>query len=132
VLDLRDELSIARAEEYEPGTELADGLLDIVAHNQREPDLTRLFTVLAAESIAPEHPGHARFQERYRGVRTALAHGIAEDQRAGRLNTAIDPVELATLLTAVMVGLQLQFLLDPETVDMVGPLRALLALLRPS
>src|SRR5689334_5922393 len=45
VLDLRDEESIARAEE-EQADDFADGLIGIVAHNQRDPDLTRLFTVL--------------------------------------------------------------------------------------
>jgi AcrR family transcriptional regulator len=132
VLDLRDELTMARAEQRPRDTSLADGLIAVVEENQREPDLTRLYTVLAAEGVAPEHPGHERFQERYRNVRGALAHAVEEDQRAGRLNTAIDPVDLATLLTAVMDGLQLQFLLDPESVDMVEPLRALFALLRPS
>src|SRR3954449_280723 len=51
VLDLRDETTIARAEERTKAgqIDLVDGLLDLVSHNQREPDLTRLFTVLAAE-----------------------------------------------------------------------------------
>ncbi|WP_037496661.1 TetR/AcrR family transcriptional regulator [Solirubrobacter soli] len=129
VLDLRDETSIARAEERHE-TDFADGLIGVVADNQREPDLVRLYTVLAAESVAPEHPGHDHFQERYRGVRAALAHGIDEAQQAGELDAGIDAVHLATLLTAVMDGLQLQFLLDPESVDMVEPLTALLTLLR--
>src|SRR3954468_7062199 len=130
VLDLRDEEGIARAEQRVE-TDFANAMIATVAHNQREPDLTRLFTVLAAESVAPEHPGHDRFQERYRTVRAALAHGIEEAQRLGQLEPGIDPVHLATLVTAVMDGLQLQFLLDPESVDMVEPLTALFALLRP-
>ena len=129
VLDLRDAETIARAEEERADT-FASGLIGVVAHNQREPDLTRLFTVLAAESVAPEHPGHDRFQERYRSVRSALAQAIDEAQEAGELDPAIDPAHLATLLTAVMDGLQLQFLLDPESVDMVAPLTALFGLLR--
>jgi AcrR family transcriptional regulator len=129
VLDLRDETTIARAEERHE-SDFADGLIGVVADNQREPDLVRLYTVLAAESVAPEHPGHDRFQERYRSVRAALAAAIAEAQQEGQLDSAIDPVHLATLLTAVMDGLQLQFLLDPESVDMVEPLTALFTLLR--
>jgi AcrR family transcriptional regulator len=129
VLDLRDETTIARAEERRE-SDFADGLIGVVADNQREPDLVRLYTVLAAESVAAEHPGHDRFQERYRSVRAALAAAIDEAQEAGQLDTAIDPVHLATLLTAVMDGLQLQFLLDPESVDMVEPLTALFTLLR--
>jgi len=129
VLDLRDETTIARAEERHETT-FADGLIGVVSDNQREPDLVRLYTVLAAESVAPEHPGHDRFQERYRNVRAALAVGIDEAQQSGQLDGAIDPVHLATLLTAVMDGLQLQFLLDPDSVDMVEPLTALFALLQ--
>jgi AcrR family transcriptional regulator len=128
VLDLRDETTIARAEGRT--ATFPDGLIGVVADNQREPDLVRLYTVLAAESVAPEHPGHERFQERYRDVRAALAHAVDEAQEAGQLDRTIDPVNLATLLTAVMDGLQLQFLLDPESVDMVEPLTALFALLR--
>jgi AcrR family transcriptional regulator len=129
VLDLRDETSIERAD-ARGATDFTDGLIGVVADNQREPDLVRLFTVLAAESVTPEHPGHERFQERYRTVRAVLAQAIEEAQEAGQLGSAIDPANLATLLTAVMDGLQLQFLLDPESVDMVEPLTALLDLLK--
>jgi AcrR family transcriptional regulator len=129
VLDLRDENTVERAE-ARGATDLADGLIGVVADNQREPDLVRLFTVLAAESVAPEHPGHERFQERYRSVRSVLTQAVDEAQQAGDLVTGIDPAHLATLLTAVMDGLQLQFLLDPDSVDMIEPLTALLTLLR--
>ena len=131
VLDLRDELSAARAEERARAGnwDLAEGLLDVVSHNQREPDLTRLFTVLAAEGVAPEHPGHERFQERYRHVRLVLTQAAREAQESGRFRSDVDPAIIATLLAAVMDGLQLQFLLDPESVDMVEPLAQLLKLL---
>src|SRR4051812_10091513 len=48
VLELRDEETLARAEER-PAAGLVDGLLGVVADNQRSPDLTRLYTVLSAE-----------------------------------------------------------------------------------
>jgi AcrR family transcriptional regulator len=130
VLDLRDRDDSARIEAQE-FSGLADGLLAAVRHNQSAPALPRLYTVLSAESVDPEHPGHARLRERYETVRAALAHGIAEAQAAGELTERIAPDRLATLLAAVMDGLQLQFLLDPEAIDMVGPLADLLAALRP-
>lgn len=128
VLDLRDEESIARMEE-EGISSLADGLLTLVAHNQRESDLTRLYTVLSAESVAPEHLGHDRFQERYRELRVVMAEAVRERQEAGELDAGLDPVEIATLLAAVMDGLQIQHLLEPEAVDMVEPMRTFLRLL---
>jgi len=132
VLDLRDQDDAARIEaQAEEFDGFADGLLEVVRHNQSAPALPRLYAVLSAESVDPEHPGHERFRERYETIRAALALGIAEAQEAGELTDRIAPDRLATLLAAVMDGLQLQFLLDPEAVDMVGPLADLLAALRP-
>ena len=84
--------------------------------------------MLAGESAAPEHPGNERFRERYRFVREGMAQGVRES--AGEFDPALDDTIVATLLAAVMDGLQLQFLLDPESVDMVEPMRTLLKLLR--
>ena len=120
VLELRDEESIARAEAADHA-DFVSALRELVAHNQREPDLTRLFTVLAAESVAPEHPGHEHFLERYRMVRAGLAEGIEQAQAAGQLRADLDPRVVAILLAAVMDGLQLQYLLDPDSVEMVEP-----------
>jgi AcrR family transcriptional regulator len=133
VLELRDEETAARAEARarEDGVaELRRGLLEAVAENQARPDLTRLYTVLSAESVAPEHLGHAHFQERYQTVRAAMSHAVREAQEAGELDPAIDPLDAAILLIAVMDGLQMQFLLEPETIDMVAPFSRFLDLLR--
>jgi len=132
VLELRDEETATRAEERARAGDatFAEGLLGAVEHNQRQPDLTRLYTVLSAESVAPEHLGHEHFQERYRAVRVAMAHAIREAQEAGELDPAVDPLDAAILLIAVMDGLQTQFLLEPETIDMVAPLSRFLELLR--
>lgn len=132
VLELRDRDDAARIEQqaHELDT-VADRLLAAVRHNQQAPQLPRLFTVLSAESVDSEHPGHQRFRERYRTVRARIAQGVANAQEAGQLTAEIAPEAFATLLAAVMDGLQLQFLLDPETVDMVEPLADLLAALTP-
>ena len=128
VLELRDQETIARAQELQDA-EFVSALLHLVAHNQREPDLTRLFTVLAAESVAPEHPGHEHFLKRYTMVRAGLAEGIEQAQAAGQLRADLDPRVVAILLAAVMDGLQLQFLLDPDSVEMVEPFTAMMNLL---
>jgi AcrR family transcriptional regulator len=130
VLDLRDQDDTARVlAQLGDEARLDDALLAVVRNNQAAPALARLFAVLSAESVDAEHPGHDWFRERYRAVRAALARGAADAQAAGELTGAIPPDHLAVLLTALMDGLQLQFLLDPESVDMVEPLAGLLALL---
>ena len=87
--------------------------------------------MLAAESVNADHPGHQRFVDRYRFVRTDMSGQIAAEQEAGTLSAEIEPERLAVLLIAVMDGLQLQHLLEPDAVDMVRPLADLLALLTP-
>jgi AcrR family transcriptional regulator len=130
VLALRDEDDTERlgAQAF---SGLTEGLLAAVGHNQKSPGLVRLFTVLSAESVDPDHPGHEYFRERYRALRAALGGAIAEAQAAGELSDRIAPDRLAILLGAVMDGLQLQFLLEPEAVDMVQPLADLLTALAP-
>jgi hypothetical protein len=49
---------------------------------------------------------------------------------AGTLPADIDAPVVARLLLAVLDGLELQHLLDPEPGDIAGPLEAFLALLR--
>jgi AcrR family transcriptional regulator len=127
VLDLRDERTASHA--GLDNTSLVEALLRIVADNQRDPDLTRLYTVLSAESVAPEHLGHEHFLQRYRMVREVMSQAVHDARESGELSTAIDDVTVATLLAAVMDGLQLQYLLEPEAVDMVEPFRAFLQLL---
>jgi AcrR family transcriptional regulator len=129
VLDLRQRDNAALVQEKIKGSHgLADTLLALTRHNQAEPELIRLFTVLAAESVDVDHPGHDRFVERYRRVRVNLAELVATEQSEGRMDETIAPSSLAILLMAVMDGLQLQHVLDPGSVDMVGPLAELLAM----
>jgi AcrR family transcriptional regulator len=130
VLDLRAEDNadlVQRMTDRSQG--FADTLLALARHNQERPELIRLFTVLVAESVDVDHPGHERFVERYRGVRRRITEQVVVEQREGRISDAIAPTSLATLLMAVMDGLQLQHLLDPASVDMAEPLAELLALL---
>jgi AcrR family transcriptional regulator len=132
VLELRHaENSVWMQQMFERTRSLGDALIALVGHNQDRPELVRLFTVLAAESVDADHPGHQRFVDRYRFVRTDMIQQIAAEQEAGTLSSAIAPEHLAVLLIAVMDGLQLQYLLEPDAVDMVRPLADLLALLEP-
>jgi AcrR family transcriptional regulator len=132
VLEVRNEDDIALVEQViDDSHGFADALVALARHNQDRPELIRLFTVLAAESVDAGHPGHDRFVERYRDARAGFAERIEEEQREGRIDVRMAPASLAVLLIAVMDGLQLQHLLEPDAVDMVRPLADLLALLDP-
>jgi len=84
------------------------------------PELSRLFTMVAAESLNADHPGHAWFVERFRRTRARIAASFAREQRAGRIRPDVDADGLAAQLLAMWDGLALQWELDPERVDLVG------------
>src|SRR5918997_1806475 len=101
---------------------LAAAVTELAARHEAAPAFIRLYTVVAAESIDPEHPAHAYFVERYRRSRGDFAAWIANEQREGRLSESIDPDTLARLLVAILDGLELQYLLEPVAGDIARPL----------
>jgi AcrR family transcriptional regulator len=82
-----------------------------IRRNAIQPEIVRLFTVLAAESLEPAHPAHAYFARRQQ-VATASYAALAE-QLTDR------PEVLARQVIAMMDGLQIQWLRNPETTDLV-------------
>lgn len=110
---------------------LAEAAQDLARHYEAEPAWIRLWIALAAESIDAEHPTHSWFVERYRDARARVADWVLREQRAGRITTAVEADVLARLGLAVFDGVELQFLLDPDDADLVTPLRAFFALLKP-
>ena len=80
--------------------------------------------------VVTNQSGIARgyFTERYRQVRESMA-AVLRAEYGERLPNGLTPERTAPLLVAVMDGLQYQWLLDPESVDMPGAFRDFLALL---
>ena len=99
-------------------TYLFSTLQKLVLDNQEKPALIRLFTVLVAESIRPDHPAHAHFIERYTIGRQTYKEIFKQLQDDGKIRDDIAPEQLGALIMAIMDGLQIQWLLDPKNVDM--------------
>jgi AcrR family transcriptional regulator len=105
--DVEDRRSIGAAP-----ADLRELCAAMVRRNATQPEIVRLFAVLAAESLAPAHPAHDYF--------------VARQQRAlDSLTTLAKPVSphpeaLARLIVATMDGLQLLWLRAPETTDLVA------------
>ena len=89
----------------------------VVAHNATTRGLTSLYTLVVAEAGDPAHPSHEAFAERYRHGAETAADLLRAGQAAGEVRADIDPEHAARLLSAVMDGLQQQWLLD-DSVDM--------------
>lgn len=93
-------------------------LQKLVEHNESVPGLVQLFTTLAAESIQEDHPGHDFFQQRYHNAHSQVAAELKQAQLEGKIRSDISPDDLAIMLYAMMDGLQIQWLYEPEKVDM--------------
>jgi hypothetical protein len=87
------------------------------------------FTVLSAESVTEDHPARPYFAERYPATRRGTAEAVRAEL-GDELPAGLTPQQAAALLVAVMDGLQLQWLLDPDEIDMPALFRAFVALLR--
>lgn len=105
-----------------------DLLGSLVEYNAMRPGIIQTFSALLGESVTEGHPAREYFTDRYRKVRENMA-GVLRAEYGERLPSGLTPERAAPLLVAVMDGLQYQWLLDPESVDMPGAFRDFLALL---
>ena len=120
VLSYRDRSDVAELE----GQHIPDGL-DLFRHlistaiaNVDRPGIVQAYAVLSAESVTDGHPARAYFEGRYRTLRgevsdalkiVCAAHGVTDPDRVG---------EAVASVLAVMDGLQVQWLLEPNAVDL--------------
>lgn len=106
-----------------PGREALAHLVALAAHNVRHPGIVDVYTRLAAEAVAADHPAHDYFERHYRMARRYAVDSFKVLAARGELRPGVDP-ELAGLnLVAMMDGLQVQWLSNGRAVDLVGALR---------
>lgn len=100
------------------GLKALDALLALVEANMSTPGLVRAFTVLLGESAAEDHPAGQWFRERYPRRRDNLAAALRAGIDSGEVREDTDSDAVAAEIIAVMDGLQVQWLHDPDRVDM--------------
>ena len=92
-------------------------LPEVVAAHLRHRGLLELFTTIAAEATNPGHPAHTFIRDRYtRNLATLTTH-LQRAVDAGDV-APLTPAEIdveVRLVTAVLDGIGLQWLLDPAT-----------------
>lgn len=88
----------------------------LVAH----PLYPRLFTVLIAENLDPQDPLHGYFVARNQRLRAGLARALREGQKQGEIRPDVDADRIAAEVMSFIVGTQVQWLLDPDTIDVNG------------
>ncbi|WP_433325263.1 substrate-binding domain-containing protein [Spirillospora sp. CA-294931] len=97
-------------------------LVEAAERNARRRGLIELYSVLSAEATSADHPAHAYFTERYNGSRAFIGGAFEELAALGQLRPDVDPVVATRSTIALMDGLQIQWLLDGDSVDMPGDL----------
>lgn len=98
-------------------------ILELARHNATIPGMIELFATLSAESTDPDHPAHEYFRTRYARI-VGINQKIFDDlYAAGYLKEGVDPKTLGASFTALMDGLQVQWLYDPDSMDMTEHLR---------
>ncbi|MBM7503719.1 TetR/AcrR family transcriptional regulator [Agromyces aurantiacus] len=120
VLRHRDETDVADLEEQHipDGLELFRHLVRTAFVNARRAGIVQAYVVLSAESVTDDHPGREYFQKRYETLRGEVARAFRV-VCAERGVTAPETVDLASAsILAVMDGLQVQWLLEPDAVDL--------------
>ena len=96
---------------------LLEALPRIMEHNATIPGLIQLDAVLRAEAINPDHPAHAYVVGLSRRLRSQIRADLGAEEAAGRLRPGLDLDLTALRLSALIEGLQVEWLLDPS-VDM--------------
>lgn len=121
VLDLRDATDIEELGSERPrGLAFLRHLVETVRRNTEREGIVRLYTVLAAESVTAQHPAQDWFRSRYQGLRELVVEALDDAQGLGEVAADVDTGTAARVIVATMDGLQLQWLLEPGTVDMAG------------
>ncbi|MFF7474151.1 TetR family transcriptional regulator [Streptomyces sp. NPDC008092] len=101
-------------------------MIRLVAHNQANPLIVSLFAVLSSEATAADHPARPYFTARYERTRREMQSAVDDLARRGLLRPHVDASHLAADLVAYIDGLQVQWLLSPDTIDMPDHLRGIL------
>jgi AcrR family transcriptional regulator len=125
VLRRRDHESIETSRDH--GSHSVEGLIVAVERNTQQPGLVGLYVVMSAESAHASGLAREFFGARFQWVLGDIERDVARRQDRGEMTQTLPARQIASLLVAAADGLQLQWLLDPEGIDMVAELRAVVA-----
>lgn len=121
VLEYRDRVDVQHLEgKHIPGgMDLFRHLITTARLNADRRGIVQAYAVLTGESVTDGHPASTWVAERFAVLRGEIADAVRElaKERDVPLPEG-EPERAAAAVIAVMDGLQLQWLLDPEAVDL--------------
>jgi AcrR family transcriptional regulator len=102
------------------GLAALDRLVELVEFNALVPGLVRAFTVLMGEAVGEDHPAREWFEQRYPRRRDNIAAALRAGLDTGEIRQDADTDAVAAEIIALMDGLQVQWLLNPDQVDLAA------------
>jgi AcrR family transcriptional regulator len=124
VLSWRDDATEKLMGDPRPqGVDFLRALVKAAEHNATTPELVEFHVIVSAEGTSACHPVHEYFVGRYGRVLTMTREAFERAAEEGQLRPGTDCASAARTLIALMDGLQIQWLLDREGVDMAADLR---------
>jgi AcrR family transcriptional regulator len=119
VLDHRDDADVEEVRRLtRDGESALHALIHLARSNEAKLEIVRLYAILSTEATALDHPAHDRFVIRYTRTRTFVREAFDSLEQLGRLKPGVSAESAAIGTIAMMDGLQTQWLLDPDAVDM--------------
>ena len=110
-------------------------MADVLPVLLEERQLMQLAHLRTAEAAGERHPAHDWVAARYEGIRDRLSDCVRSSIAAGDAPADLDPESTAAAMLGTLEGLENQWLVDPEAVDVahaLGQLRILFAAARPT
>lgn len=120
VLSYRDESDVEDLEEKHipDGLDLFRHLVRTAFSNVKRPGIVQAYAVLSAESVTDDNPAREYFMQRYRTLRAEAAQAFEVICQERGIESPETVARGAAAVLAAMDGLQVQWLLDPDRVDL--------------
>jgi len=124
VLTWRDEMSARLIGEPLPeGIDLLRALVKVAEYNASTPELVELHIIVSAEGTSADHPLHGYFVDRSVRLIDLVRQAFERAAAEGQLRPDVDCASAARSFLALWDGLQIQWLLERDQVDMAADLR---------
>ena len=130
VLDRRMEGGLGRVRiDPHDGVAMLRGLIALVARDVEEPDDLRMYRMVSSEALSPTHPAYGYFRRWYAQVRGWAVTGLEDLRRRGLYaQPGLAVEDAAAQIAGMRDGLDPQWLLDPDSIDLVAVVRSQLQL----
>lgn len=120
VLEYRDQADVEDLEGHHApeGIDMLKHLVRTAAQNQARPGIVQTYAVLSAEAVTTDHPASEWFRSRYAGLRRMIFSALKDSLPSTSAVTDAEIQVATTAIIGLMDGLQVQWLLEPDAVDM--------------